>query len=99
MSTSLLAHLYAHPYLFRKGELVYIRDPDQEKDEEFANALKSLIEQLEGDGPFTVTRIRDTPSSKIAPQQIEFGQQGSFNPFMNGDSPLQITGYALETRP
>jgi hypothetical protein len=95
---SLLAHLYARPHLFRRGETVYICDPDKEEDPTFADALRKVIRQL-GDGPFTVTNIRDTPDSKAAPQNIQFGAFGSNVPFMDGESPLSMTGYALETRP
>lgn len=97
--TSLLAHLYARPHLFRRGETVYICDPEKEEDPEFASTLRTAIRLLGSNGPFTVTNIRDTPDSKAAPQNIQFGAFGSNVPFMNGESPLRMTGYALETRP
>lgn len=98
MRSSLLGHLYARPELFRRGQLVYLRNSDGESDDGSKNALKHLRDQI-GGGPFKALRIQDTPDSKAAPQRVTLANTEEDKPLMTEDGPLQLSGYFLSRDP
>ncbi len=96
MNSSLLSHLHARQELFRKGQLVYLRKPEEETDDNSRNALSHLREQI-GSGPFRALRITDTPSSKAASQRITLANEGSDTSLQTEGGPLELSGYYLSS--
>lgn len=86
--------------LLEPGDVVYLRKPEEESDQELSSGLQSLISELKSDGPFSVTKSIETPDSSIAIQEIQFGPLNSDAPFTDKSTglPVCFTGYIFETR-
>ena len=56
--------------LLEPGDVVYLRKPDLESNQELAEGLSSLINELGSDGPFSVIKSTETPDSIPGVQRI-----------------------------
>jgi hypothetical protein len=95
MRTSLLRRFHIRTELFSKGQVVNLRDPAQETEDDAHRALSSLQKQI-GSGPFQVVLVVDTPSSPASPQRVALANPGSNAPLRYKDGgTLWVSGYYL----
>jgi len=87
--------------IFEVGDIVYIKNPDEEEYLMFAETIRSFIKELKSDGPFTVIEVFETLNSTLAQQEIRFGPLNSNEPFRDTKTGqiIRASAYVFDVKP